>query len=202
MYDEEIEKAMLFYAIFHGEQFELTEKDFINPTHKKIIQAINKLKKKKEEISILTIKNEINDNSSSSILAYLSILGEYVSNSSPETIYKILKDYTKKREIFNLAQRIQIEIKEAESPNLFIEKTIADLQQIEFQTQQEEDFISQVVKTIELIEKNMTNKKNYDLHTGIFDLDALTDGLHEGELTVIGARPRCRKNYFCITNSR
>lgn len=201
MYDEEIEKAILFYIIFKKEQLNVTERDFINPIHKKIIQAINRLIQKKQEITMLTIKNEIND-SSNDILAYLSILGEFISDSNPETIYKILKNHTKRRETFDMAKRMQLEIKEAENPDLFIEKAIADLQKIEFQTKQEEDFVSQVVKTIELIEKNMTKEKNFDLHTGIFDLDALTDGLHEGEFTVIGARPRRWKNNFCITNSR
>jgi replicative DNA helicase len=201
MNDEEIEKAILFYIIFQKEQFDITEKDFVNPIHKKIIQAVNRLIQKKQEITMLTVKNEMND-SSKDILAYLSILGEFISNSNSETIYKILKNYTKRREVFNMAQRMQVEIKEAENPDLFIEKSISNLQKIEFQTKQDEDFVSQLIKTIELIESNMTKEKNYDLHTGIFDLDALTDGLHEGELTVIGARPRSRKNNFRFANSR
>lgn len=191
MNDEEIEKAILFYIIFQKEQFDITEKDFVNPIHKKIIQAINKLIQKKQEITILTIRDEMNDNSND-ILTYLSTLGEFIVNSNPETIYKILKRYTKKRETFNMAQKMQEEVKEAENLDLFIEKAISNLQKIEFQTKKEEDFTKQITRTMELIEKNIKKEKNYDLHTGFFDLDALTDGLHEGELTIIGARPRGR----------
>jgi len=68
MNDEEIEKAILFYIIFQKEQFDITEKDFVNPIHKKIIQAVNRLIQKKQEITMLTVKNEMND-SSKDILA-------------------------------------------------------------------------------------------------------------------------------------
>ena len=196
MYDEEIEKAMLFYIIFHKEQYELTEKDFLNPTNKNLIQAVNKLKQKKQEISMLTIKNELRE--SDDILSYLVMLSEFVYESSSETIYRILKNHTKRREIFSLAQKTQNEIKEIEEPDLYIEKIISKLQKVEFQTDKEENFLTQVVKTVDLIEKNMTKEKNYDFHTGIFDLDALTDGLHEGEFTVIGARPGVGKTTFAL----
>ncbi len=189
MDNEEIEKAMLFYIIFEKEQFDLTEKDFINPTNKKIIQAINKLNAKKQDVSMLTIENEINENDKK-ILTYLSTLGDFISGSSSETIYKILKEHTKKRELISLTSKIKNEIQTEDNIDLYIEKVISELQNIEFQTKREEDFTSQVIKTVSLIERNITKEKDYSLYTGYFDLDALTDGLHEGEFTVIGARPR------------
>lgn len=189
MDNEEIEKAMLFYIIFEKEQFDLTEKDFINPTNKKIIQAINKLNAKKQDVSMLTIENEINEKDKK-ILTYLSTLGDFISGSSSETIYKILKEHTKKRELISLTSKIKNEIQTEDNIDLYIEKVISELQNIEFQTKREEDFTSQVIKTVSLIERNITKEKDYSLYTGYFDLDALTDGLHEGEFTVIGARPR------------
>ena len=201
MFDEEIEKAMLFYIIFENEKFELTENDFVNPINQKIIKAVNNLTYKKQEISMLTVKNEIADKDSN-ILAYLSTLGDYVSMSSSQAIYKILKSYTKKRQILSLVKKIEGKTKSEEDIDLYIEKIISELKKIEFQTKQEEDFVKQVIKTVDLIEKSMTKEKNYDFYTGFFDLDALTDGLHEGELTVVGARPRSRQNNLCFANSR
>ena len=152
MYDEEIEKAILFYMIFQGEQFELTEKDFINTTNQKIIKAINELKLQKEEVSMLTVKNKI-DEKSNEILRYLAFIGDYVSRTSPQTAYKILKEYTKKREVFNLAKQMQMEVRNIEDSDIFIEKSISELQKIEFQTEKDESFAEQVAKTAEMIEK-------------------------------------------------
>lgn len=189
MADEEIEKAILFYIIFENEEFNLTQKDFSNQANKKIIQAINDLKAKKEEISILTVKNKIEGNSSE-ILKYLVSFGDYIYKTNPHTAYKILKENTKKREMLDLAKSIQKNISKVENIDIYIEKNISNLQKIEFQTEKQEEFVELVSKTAELIEKNINKKKNYDLYTGFFDLDALTDGLHGGELTIIGARPR------------
>lgn len=187
MYDEEIEKAILFYVIFQEEQFELTEEDFINATHKQIIKAINELKAKRQDISILTINNKIQGKN---IIEYIGILGDYVSITSADTAYKILKECTKKRQVFNLAKKIVTEIGSVENADIYIEKTIKDFQNIEFQTEKETDFRKQVIKTVQAIEENINKKEDRSLYTGYFDLDNLTDGFHNGELTVIGARPR------------
>lgn len=201
MTDEEIEKAILFYIIFENEQFELTEKDFTNKLNKKIIKAINKLKFKKQEISMLAI-NDVIKQENSKTLEYLSNLGRYIYKTNPQKTYEILKDNTKKREIFKLTREIQEKIKSEEEIDIYIEKIIAELQKIEFQTQKEDEFVDMVSKTAEQIEKNINKKKDYTFYTGFFDLDALTDGLHGGELTIIGARPRSWKNYIFFTNSK
>ena len=127
MSDEEIEKAVLYYIIFEKEECELTEEDFVNQTHKKIIKAINSLKAQKEEISILSIKNKI-DTNSNKILAYLAGLGDYISLSKFETVYILLKKYTKKRQIYSLAREIQSNIKDIENIDNYTEKVISNLQ--------------------------------------------------------------------------
>lgn len=197
MYDEEIEKAVLFYTIFESQQSNITEEDFIIPTHQKIIKAINELKVEKEEITILTVNNKIVDNSSQT-LEYIANLGNYISNMSFNTAYQLLKKYTKKRQIFNLAKQIQMEVREQEEIDVYAEKTIAKLQKIEFQTEKENNFVEQISSTLELIEKNLNKKEDYSLYTGFFDLDAITDGLHNGELTVVGARPGVGKTTFSL----
>lgn len=197
MFDEEIEKAILYYRIFENEEFKLNEKDFVNKDNKKIIKAINDLKARKEDVSMLTIKNKI-DSNSDKILKYLSSLGQYIYNTNSQTAYKILKENTKKRELLELSRRVEREVIEIENIDIYIEKIIAELQKIEFQTEKEVSFVQLVSKTANLIEKNINKKKDYTYYTGFFDLDALTDGLHEGELTIIGARPGVGKTTFSL----
>ncbi len=198
MCDEEIEKAVLYYIIFEQEQLNVTEKDFINTRNQKIINAIKELQGKKEELSILTIKSKIKANNSKEVLTYLANLGNYVAKTSAETAYRMLKEYTKKREIHELAKRIQTEVTTIENADIYIERIISELQKIEYQTEKEEKFVEQVVNTANEIEKKITEKKTCDFYTGFFDLDALTDGLHPGELTVIGARPGVGKTTFSL----
>ena len=195
MYDEEIEKAVLYYVIFQEEWFDLNEEDFVNATNQKIIKAVNTLKAKKIEISMLTINSELQDDS---ILQYLAYLGDYTSRTTADTAYKILKDYTKQRQAFNLAKQVQLEVRNAENVDAYIEQTISKLQKIQLQTQEEESFMQQVVTAAEVIEKNTLKQEDYSLYTGFFDLDALTDGLHNGELTVVGARPGVGKTTFAL----
>ncbi len=197
MINEEAERAILYYIIFEHLDFDITEEDFINMKNKKIIRAINKLKAKKEEITILTIDNKINDKQGK-WLEYLSELGEYIRTSTPEATYKILKENTKKRELYETCKKIEKEAVEIEDIDMYIEKIISKLQKIQFQTEQEESFVQSVTKTAETIEANIKKKENYDFHTGFFDLDTLTDGLHKGELTIIGARPGVGKTTFSL----
>lgn len=201
MNDEEIEKAVLFYIIFKNELFDLSEKDFTNQCNKKIINAINELKAKKEEISMLTIQSKI-DSDSSKVLKYLSKLGNYIYKTNAQTAYEMLKDKTKKRELLELAQNIQKEIEQIEDVDVYLEKSISEIQKIEFQTEKEENFVDEVAKTATKIEQNINKKQDYSYYTGFFDLDDLTDGLHKGELTIIGARPRSWKNNIFFTDSR
>ena len=198
MADEEIEKAVLYYIIYEQEEFNLTEKDFVNINNKKIIKAINELKAKEQEISILAINNKISDNKKGNQLKYLSDLGEYVKTTTAEAVYKVLKENTKKREVFELSRRIENEVIKTENIDIDIEKYIAELQKIEAQTEKEESFIDLVSKTAKLIEENINKKRDYDFYTGFFELDALTDGLHRGELTIIGARPGVGKTTFAL----
>lgn len=197
MYDEEIEKAVLFYTIFENQSSNIAEEDFIIPIHQKIIKAVNELKIEKEEITILTVNNKIVDNSVQT-LEYIANLGNYISNMSFNTAYQILKKYTKKRQIFNLAKQIQMEVRDEEEIDVYAEKAISKIQKIEFQTEKENNFTEQISTVLELIEKNLNKKEDHSLYTGFFDLDAITDGLHNGELTVIGARPGVGKTTFSL----
>lgn len=201
MFDEEIEKAVLYYIIFEQEDLEIDEKDFVNDRNKKIAKAIIELKTLKEEISLLTVQNKIKSSNQSDVLEYIASLGNNIYGSSIEILYKKLKDLRKQREVFELAIKIQQEVRDTENPDVFIEQQIQKLNIINQSATKDDSFINQVAKASEELEKKMTEKHDTSLYTGIFQLDDITSGLHKEELTVIGARPRCWKINFCITNS-
>lgn len=197
MYDEELEKVMLYFLIFEEEQYPLDENDFINPRNKKIINAINKLKAEKKEVSMITVKSEIKANSSE-VLEYLSSLHSYALGASPDDIYSKLIELSKKRKLFNLLKTKISEIEGNENIDALSEDVIKEINKIEQVNEKETTFAEQVAETIKKLEESMTSQTDYSLYTGMLDLDKLTCGLHNQELTIIGARPGVGKTTFAL----
>ena len=187
MQDEEIEKAMLYYLIFENYECELIDADFTTRLNKKIFKAIQNLKQAKEEITMLTVKNKLTDEKN--ILSYLATLSENIYSTTAESVYKKLIQLTKKRQMQTLLNESVTKIKDAENIDIDIEKVIKELNKIEDREVKEESLKEQIIDTLDMIEKNMKNKNDYSLYTGMLDLDQLTCGLHNEELTIIGARP-------------
>lgn len=201
MWDDELEKAMLYYLIIEQEDYLLDEEDFVGDRNKKIIKAINELKAEKKEISILSVKSKIKANSKQ-VLEYLSTLGEYAIMTNAETIYNKLIELSKRRKMFKLLQDKTMEISDCESIDVLIQELLKQVNNIEQINEKEKGFLEQVVDVITKMEEETKQGTDYSLYTGIQDLDDKTCGLHKQELTIIGARPRSRKDNTCTTNSR
>lgn len=196
MQDEEIEKAMLYYLIFENYECELIDADFTTRLNKKIFKAIQSLKRAKEEITMLTVKNKLTDEKN--ILSYLATLSENIYSTTAESVYKKLIQLTKKRQMQTLLNESVTKIKDAENIDIDIEKVIKELNKIEDREVKEESLKEQIIDTLDMIEENMKNKNDYSLYTGMLDLDQLTCGLHNEELTIIGARPGMGKTTFAL----
>lgn len=196
MQDEEIEKAMLYYLIFENYECELIDADFTTRLNKKIFKSIQSLKQAKEEITMLTVKNKLTDEKN--ILSYLATLSENIYSTTAESVYKKLIQLTKKRQMKTLLNESITKIKDAENIDIDIEKLIKELNKIEDREIKEESLKEQIIDTLDMIEKNMKNKNDYSLYTGMLDLDQLTCGLHNEELTIIGARPGMGKTTFAL----
>lgn len=197
MYDEEIEKAVLYNIIFKKEELDIEETDFISTKNKLIAKAIQELKTEKEEISILSVQSKTKGNQKQ-ILEYISNLGNNVYGITAEGCYNKLKELSKKRKVFELAQNILSNVTEEESIDIYIQNCIDKLNNIEKINVKEKTFREQVAETAKEIEKNWRNREDLSLYTGIFDLDKLTCGLHNQELTIIGARPGMGKTTLTL----
>lgn len=199
MYDEDIEKTVLYYLIFENEAIEISEEDFFLKKHKQIAKAILELKAQKEEINIISIKNKI-EGKDTEILKYISIIAESKYGSSIQYAYKELKRLSKKRKLMNIATEIKEKVLDENEPEIYIEKIIKKLNEINSEGEKEETFLDMLIKTSDMIEKKRIQGTKYDYKyfTGIFDLDKATNGLHEEELTIVGARPGVGKTTFAL----
>ena len=199
MYDEEIEKTVLYYLIFEKEEINVDEEDFFLKKHKQIAKSINDLKSRKEEINIISIKNNIKGKEID-IFLYISIIAESRYGSSIDYAYKELKRLSKKRKLLELSNKLKNEIENETEIETYIEKTIKKLNEINQQEQKEKTFLDMVCETSDIIEKKRLQGTKYDYKyfTGIFDLDKVTNGLHEEELTIVGARPGVGKTTFAL----
>lgn len=201
MYDEEIEKTVLYYLIFEKEEMSLKEEDFFLIKNKQIYNAIKELRRKKEEVNILSIKNEIKGKDNE-ILKYISGIAESQYGSSINYAYKKLKELSKKRELMKFNKNLEKDMNEnhIEDIETYIEKQIKQLKEVNEEGQAEKTFKDIVTETSDIITKKYLQKENYEnkYTTGIFDLDEATNGLHEEELTIIGARPAVGKTAFAL----
>lgn len=201
MYDEEIEKTVLYFLIFEKEEISLKETDFFLVKHKQIYNAIQELRRKKEEVNVLSIKNQIKGKDNE-ILKYISGIAESQYGSSLNYAYKKLKELSKRRELISFNRNLDKDISQdnMEDIETYIEKQIKQLKEINEEGQAEETFKDIVTETSDRITKKYLQKESYEnkYTTGIFDLDEATNGLHEEELTIIGARPAVGKTAFAL----
>ena len=196
MFDEEIEKVVLYYIIFENADNPITEEDFIYDRNKKIATAIIELRKEKKEISMISVKGKIRANQKQ-VLEYISNIGNNIYGASLDEAYVKLKNLTKKRKMYNLAHEILQNI-ENEDADIYSQKVIKELNEITNESDKEEKLIDQISTAVMRIEDNWRNRNDYSLYTGILDLDNKLCGLHNQELTIIGARPGVGKTTLAL----
>lgn len=197
MYDEEIEKTILFYLIFENEELKLSEEDFVNSRNSEIFKAVTRLKEEKEEINVISIKNKIN-NKDTEILKYISDLSTFKYGTSLDFAYKTIKELSKKRKMLHLARQIEDSIEKEINISEYIENQIKLMNEINSDSIKEETLTDIVCETALIIEEKMNKKYDDTFYTGIFDLDDVTNGLQKEELTIIGARPSVGKSTLAL----
>ena len=197
MWNEELEKAMLYYLIIEHEDYMLDENDFVSERNQKIIRAINELKAEKKEISILSVQAKIKARKNQ-VLEYLSSLVDYVILTSANSVYNDLIELSKKRKLFRLLQEKLTKISECENIDILAQEVVKEINQIEQINEKEKTFMQQVMEVVTKMEQDSNKGMDYSLYTGLQDLDNKICGLHKQELTIIGARPGVGKTTFAL----
>lgn len=197
MFDDEIEKAVLYYMIFEGCDLLIEVEDFASNKNRRIAKSIIKLQQKKETISLITVQNEIEGNKEGA-LEYISNLSQNIYGVDVETCYQKLKEYSKKRRALEILTKAKASVELTDDIGGLIEDTVHTLNQVNVIAVKDKTFVEQIYDAINVLEEKANSKTDYSMYTGIYDLDLLTDGLHAQELTIIGARPGMGKTTLAL----
>lgn len=183
---------------------QLTEDLFITEDSKKIFKVIKDLYINKKEIDLISVSNQFTTGitkETDMLQKLIKITDDLITTSNIECNIEKLKDIRLRNQIKDIIIKATNNLKDVNIDTLDIKKellrnleSIKDIRNIKVADNIQDSF----VKTLDEIEQKYQNNEDYSLYTGFFDLDKLIDGLHENELTAIGARPGTGKTAFAL----
>lgn len=214
LYSEDVEQnilgCMLVFKECNRYIKNIEVEDFYIEINKTVFRLIKELKQEEKNIEILSVKEfakskKLNEQE---IFNYLiKITSNIITTSTIEYYIKILKNYSVRRNIVNKSRELIDSMykisseEEAEEIKKNAIETITDIKTSNINIK-ENNMKTVMLEAIEDIENKYRNRDDNRYKTGFFELDKVTDGLHEQEFTIIAARPRSRKNIFSIKYSR
>ena len=181
--------------------------DFFKGAHQHIFRAIISLHEKGEGVDILTLTSEL---TATGLLeraggaSYIASLTSRVPTSSNVTYYaKIVQETSIRRALLKTARQL---ISEAHNESLETRLIIEDAEKSIFelndnQSRGELKPAREVIqKTIETIESRYRTKEGFTgIPSGFDELDNLTSGFQNSEMTIIGARPSIGKTALALS---
>ena len=211
LYSEEVEQNILGCMLVFEDCVryvrELDETEFYNALHKKIFEAIKDLKEKENPVEIISVKEVLKAKGieDKKILSYLVKITEKIYTSTNIEYYiSKLKNYSIRRNIVKESQKIirnmyevgsDIEAEEVKKDAI---QVLSNIKVGSKGFREEDEMKNVIVESMVDIENKYSKRDDYKYHTGLFELDKVTDGLHEQELTLIAARPGVGKTALAL----
>ncbi len=197
--EENILGCMLVFKECNRYIKNIEENDFYININKLVFKLIKELKQEDKPIEILSVKEiaKSKDLDEKELFNYLiKITSNSLTSSNIDFYIKRLKSYSIRRKIIEKARTLidemyQSENEEAEEIKKNAIQTITNIKTNSTSTTNE-DMKTVMIEALEDIENKYRNRDDHKYKTGFFELDKVTDGLHEQEFTIIAARPRSR----------
>lgn len=210
LYSEDVEKNVLGCMLVFNENHryikKLEEEDFAIGIHRTIFKLIQELNKEEKPIEILSVKEKAKNNNlnEKEIFNYLiNITSNLITSSTFEFYLKKLKNYSVRRKIIKKSRELMQSMYEFNSEENAEEikknaiNAITDIKIDDIDTSSD-DMNEVMTESFKDIENKYANRNDNKYKTGFFELDKVTDGLHEQEFTIIAARPGLGKTSIAL----
>lgn len=183
----------------------LETQDFYYKTNKAIFSLMKELNDKDETVDLLTVK-ELGVTKKFNGIKLLETMTDMTDRlvyaGNIDKYIKILKNLSVKRKIFNTAKKVCEEISEVDPNKDEIEVKNEVVQKfLNIKTNKKNsnaEMKDVMIETLKDIDDKYQKRDDYSLRTGYLDLDKIIEGLHEQELTLLGARPGVGKTAFSL----
>lgn len=183
----------------------LEAQDFYSKTNKAIFSLMKELNDKDETVDLLTVKElgvTKKFNGIKLLETMTDMTDKLVYAGNIDKYIKILKNLSVKRKIFNTAKKVCEEISEVDPNKDEIEVKNEVVQKfLNIKTNKKNsnaEMKDVMLETLKDIDDKYQKRDDYSLRTGYLDLDKIIEGLHEQELTLLGARPGVGKTAFSL----
>jgi replicative DNA helicase len=194
-----------------AEVFEaVSASDFYAPKHELIYNAILNLFGRGEPTDVIAVSDELNKQGSlmkAGGADYLHSLTSYVPTAANASYYaKIVADKAILRRLIEAGTRIAQSGYESQGEvEDLVNQAQAEVYRVASQAAGEDyvglsDSIEDAIREIEFAQKR--GGELTGIPTGFIDLDALTHGLHPGQLIIVAARPAVGKSTFALDMAR
>ena len=201
-YNQEAEEIILS-AIMYDKQYYLDllkDEDIYTDSYKKILGIMRRLQKKGKPIDMASIMMETPSELRPQLNPVTMRIADLYRQSYKFDAYlEMLKECTARREMRELVFVIQDELQKDQSVINAKANILERIANIQVGNQSKDNSIKQIMlDTIQEIEKQEKEKDKPSRYTGIADIDRATGGLHNGEVTVLAARPSVGKTALGI----